>query len=133
MLSPSILQQIFFSQNWIVEMSVQKHSPRGVLQKSCLRNSQNSQESTCARVTFLIKLQAPVNFAKFPTTSFLIEHLRWLLLSMPSTASLCQSHRFRKFPCLHYDEKWYFLSFSLFINFFEVWEQKFCTFCFLLG
>ena len=57
--------------------------------------SQNSQENTCARVSFLIKLQAPpatllkkrlwhscfpVSFAKFLRTPFLTEHLRRLLL-----------------------------------------------------
>ena len=61
--------------------------------------SQNSQENTCcARVSFLIKLQAsdlqlysllkkrlwhryfPVNFAKFLRTPFLKQHLWWLLL-----------------------------------------------------
>ena len=53
---------------------------------------QNSQENTCGRVSFSIKLQAllkkrlwrrcfPVDFAKFLRTPFLIEHLRWLLLT----------------------------------------------------
>ena len=57
--------------------------------------SQNSQENTCARVSFLIKLQArsatvlkkglwhrcfPVNFAKFLRTPFLQNTLRRLLL-----------------------------------------------------
>ena len=55
---------------------------------------QNSQENLCAGVSFLIKLQAwgllkdrlwhrcfPVNFAKFLRTSFLTEHLWWLLLN----------------------------------------------------
>ena len=56
---------------------------------------QNLQENTCARVSFLIKLQAeacnfikketlarcfPVNFAKFLRTPFPTEQLRWLLL-----------------------------------------------------
>ena len=60
-----------------------------------LKISQNSLENTCARVSFLIKLQAspatllkkrlchryfPVNFAKFSRTPLLIEHIRWLLL-----------------------------------------------------
>ena len=59
--------------------------------------SQNSQEKACARVSFLIMLQAPpatllkktpwhrcfpVNFAKFLRTPFFTEHLRWLLLSV---------------------------------------------------
>ena len=63
--------------------------------KVFLEISQNSQENTCARVSFLIKLQAPpatllkkrlwhscfpVNFVKFPSTPFFIEHLWWLLL-----------------------------------------------------
>ena len=68
------------------------------VKKVSLKNSQNSQESTCARVSFLIKLQAvvcnftkkrcsgtgcfSVNFVNFLRTSFLTEHLRWPLLSM---------------------------------------------------
>ena len=79
-------------------LSIQKQSSRGVLQKSVLRNSQNSQENTCARVSFLIKLQTlrpatllnkrlwhrcfPANFVKFLRKTFLTEHLRWLLLSI---------------------------------------------------
>ena len=54
---------------------------------------QNSQENTCDRIFFSIKLQAllkkilcrrciPVNFAKSLRTPFLIEHLRWLLLTL---------------------------------------------------
>ena len=51
-----------------------------------LEISQDSQENTCTRVSFLIKLQAedrcfPVNFANFLRTPFLKEHLRSLLLS----------------------------------------------------
>ena len=60
-----------------------------------LEISQNSQENTCAGVSFSIKLQAlarsfikketwhrcfPVNFAKFPRAPFLTKRLRWLLL-----------------------------------------------------
>ena len=58
--------------------------------------SQNSQENTCAIVSFAGKLQKlqlylkkrlwhrcfPVNFAKFLRTPFLTEHLWWLLLSL---------------------------------------------------
>ena len=57
---------------------------------------QNSQKSTCGRVSFSIKLQAcnflekkklwhrcfPVNFAKFLRMPFVIEHLRWLFLTL---------------------------------------------------
>ena len=65
--------------------------------KVFLKASQNSQENTCARASFLIKSQAPslhvywkrvsgtgvflVNFFK---NTFLIEHLRWLLLLVAS-------------------------------------------------
>ena len=60
--------------------------------------SQNSQENTCARVSFLIKLQALpptllkkrlwyrrflVNFAKFLITPFLQNTSGWLLLYLP--------------------------------------------------
>ena len=62
-----------------------------------LEISQNSQENTCARVSFWIKLQAtawtllnkrlwhrsfPVNFVKYLRTPFLAEHLRWLLFKI---------------------------------------------------
>ena len=60
------------------------------MKKVFLKFSQNSQEDSCARVFFLIKLQAlsekglwhryfSANFEKFLKTSFFIEHLRWLL------------------------------------------------------
>ena len=65
--------------------------------KVFLEISQNSQESTCARASILIKLQASpltllkkrlwhrcfsVNFAKFLRTPSLKEHLWWLLLNI---------------------------------------------------
>ena len=65
------------------------------VKKVFLEISQNSQENTCVRVSFLIKLQAPpatllkkrlwhrcfpVNFAKFLRTPFFTEYLWWLLL-----------------------------------------------------
>ena len=54
---------------------VQKQSSGGVLyKKAFLEISQNSQENTCTGESFLI------NFVKFRTTPFFIEHLRWLLL-----------------------------------------------------
>ena len=76
------------------------------VKKVYLEISQNSLESTCARVSFLIKLQSSasfliklqasasacnfikketlaqvfiVNFAKFLRKSFLAEHLRWVI------------------------------------------------------
>ena len=68
-----------------------------------LEISQNSQENTCARVSFSIKLKAvpatllkkrlwhrwfPVNFAKFLRTPFLTEHLWWLLLNIQAVWAL---------------------------------------------
>ena len=69
--------------------------------KVFLEISQNPHEDTCARASFLIKLQAlglqlikkrpwyrcfPVNFGKFPRTPFFIEHLWWLLLKIYTKA-----------------------------------------------
>ena len=50
-------------------------SERKISAYTALEISQNSQENTCARVSFLIKLQA-----KFLRTPFFIEHIWWLLL-----------------------------------------------------
>ena len=47
------------------------------VKKVFLEISQNSQENTCARVSFLNKV---VNFAKFIRTTFLTEYLQWLFL-----------------------------------------------------
>ena len=65
------------------EAVVQKCS----VEKVFLEISQSSQENTCARISFLIKLRKkslwhicfPVNFAKFLRTPFLTEQLWWLL------------------------------------------------------
>ena len=76
---------------WEIEAVVRRCSVEQVF----LKISQNSQENTCPRVSFLLKLQAPpatllkkriwsrcfpVNFAKFLRTTFFIEHIWWLLL-----------------------------------------------------
>ena len=65
------------------------------VKKVFLEISQTSQENTCARVSFLIKLQASIcnfikketlaqvfsgKFCKISKNTFLKEHLRWLLL-----------------------------------------------------
>ena len=74
----------------------QKQLPGGVLwEKVFLEISQNSQENTCARLSFLIKLHAeacnsgtgvfPLNFVQFLRTPFLTAHLQWLLLYFFST------------------------------------------------
>ena len=82
-----------------IEAVVQRCSVKKVF----LEISQNSQENNCARVSFLIKLQArpatllkkklwhscfPVNFVKFLRTPFYKEHLWWLLLFLQITCFL---------------------------------------------
>ena len=52
----------------------------------------NSQENTCVRVSFLIKLQASVQvfsceFYEISKDTFFTEHLRWLLLSVRITSN----------------------------------------------
>ena len=88
---------------------------------------QNSQENTCARVSFLTKLQAlglrpatllrkrlwhgcfPVSFAKFLRTPFFTGHIGWLLLLLV-------------FPFQDYFQK----TFSVFMDmFFVYFKYKF--------
>ena len=82
----------------------QRQSSGGVpYKKVFLKILQDSKENTCARVSFLIKLQVkagnfsksrlwhrcfPVNFAKFLRTYFYLKQLRWLLLKKPFSRSL---------------------------------------------
>ena len=55
-------------QKWLLYLK-QKQSSRGVLQeKLFLKISQNLQENTCARISFLIKLQALGNAGHLWTT-----------------------------------------------------------------
>ena len=89
-----------------IENTLDFHGAEEAVVQSCsvkkvfLEISQNSQKSTCARVSFSIKLQAsglrsasllkkrpwhrcfPVNFVKFLRTPFFREYLRWLLLTV---------------------------------------------------
>ena len=64
----------------LVEAVVQRCSVKKVF----LEISQNSQENTCGRVSFLTKRIwnkcFPVNFMKFPRTLFFTEHL-WVTAS----------------------------------------------------
>ena len=75
--------------------------PRCSVKKVFLEILQNSQESTCTRVSFLIKSRAatllkkrlwqrcfPVNFAKFLSTPFVIKRLCRLLLFLGRTSFL---------------------------------------------
>ena len=80
----------------ILEAVVQRCSVKKVF----LEILQYSQENTCVRVSFLIKLQAcnfikketlaqvfSVNFVKFLRTPFFIGHLWWLLLRFEAQSS----------------------------------------------
>ena len=78
---------------------------RGVLQKKVLLEiSQNLQENTFARVSFLIVAGLEtlalwcfhVNFVKFLGTSFSTEHLWWLLLNEYSFSRYCYTHLRRR-------------------------------------
>ena len=76
---------------------------KGVLcKKVLLEISQNAQENTCARVSFLIKLQPatllkkrlwhrcfPVDFGKFLRTPSYIEHLWWFHLHFVFSRIIC--------------------------------------------
>ena len=65
--------------------------------KAFLKISKNSQENTCARVTFFIKLPAKKEtpgqvfsseFCKIFKNTFSTEHLRWLLLVRPDYVAI---------------------------------------------
>ena len=72
------------SSPWIV-LKRRKRSSRWEVfcEKVFLQISQNSQENTCARVSF------PWIFAKFLIIPFIIEHLWWLLLNFWNSFQLC--------------------------------------------
>ena len=80
------------------------------VKKAFLEILQNSEENACARVSFLKKRLwnrcFAVNFAKLLRTSFLTEHLRWLLLMFQSEstlysfrASFSKQAQYLKFKC----------------------------------
>ena len=92
---PYTQKKIFFSkQKQTLNCSPQKQSPRGVCIKVVLRNTGKHlcrslffNKVTGLRPATLLKRRLwhrcfSVNFAKFLRTLFLIEHLRWLLLSL---------------------------------------------------
>ena len=98
---------------FLLEAVVQRCSVKKLL----LEISQNLQENTCVRVSFLIKFVGlrpstllkkrllhmcfTVNFVKFLRTPFFIDHLRWLLLSLfIITSKLIKGKFVQPFPCL---------------------------------
>ena len=95
---------------WIASGKCYKTNPEVVVlrcsvEKMFLDITQNSQENTCGRVSFLIKLQAQAcnfiqnqtlgqvfscEFVKFLRATFFIEHLQWLLLSIQTIPVLLE-------------------------------------------
>ena len=95
--------------------SKQKQSPGGVLKNFAKFTGKHQCQSL-----FLIKLQSlgpdikrlwhrcfPVNFAKFLRTSFLTEHLRWMLLS-----KMCLALQFSIFHVSFFTEYFLLISFQ---------------------
>ena len=92
------------SKRFISNLEVVAH--RCSVKKVFLEILQNSQGNVCARVSFLIKLQAPitllkkrlwhrcfpVNFTKFLRTTFFTEHLWWLLLHITDQLVIYYMH-----------------------------------------
>ena len=74
------------------------------VKKVFLEISQNSRENTCARVSFLIKLQKkrlchscfPVNSAELLRTPFFIEYLWWLLLQVETFFTMNNMNKMNK-------------------------------------
>ena len=111
-LMSSLIMFLFQKRMWRCLQCSKRHQVKVVARRCCVKKvflkiSPNSQESTCARVSFLIKLQAatllkkrlwhsyfPVNFLKFLRTPFLTEHVWWLLLDLNhiSISKNCQKH-----------------------------------------
>ena len=92
------------------------------VKKVFLKISQNSQENTCARVSFLMKLQAQTcnftkkealiqifscEFCEFFKNNFFIEHLQWLLLEW---MNFRYTTKYLKFNVLFklFDKAWLF-------------------------
>ena len=91
----SQIHRFFYEKVLLEDLSslhAQAVARRSSVKNGFLKISPNSRESTCARVSFLIKLHAtlfkkrlsrkcfPVNFAKFLRAPLFIQHLQWLLL-----------------------------------------------------
>ena len=91
--NPAKNLRCYFLQNLLI--TCKSSHQRCSVKKVFLEILQNSQDSTCARVSFLIKLQAapatllkkrlqhrcfPGNFAKFLITPVFAENLWWLFL-----------------------------------------------------
>ena len=109
---------------------ITRNTPEAVVQRCSVKKvfwqiSQNSQENTYGRISFLIKLQASskfqANFIKKPSSTEFIEHL-WLLFL---TLIICSV----KVLCI-WDENTFIKNFHTNYSFFNcIW----CSICFKLG
>ena len=109
---------------------ITRNTPEAVVQRCSVKKvflqfSQNSQENTYGRISFLIKLQASskfqANFIKKPTSAEFIEHL-WLLFL---TLIICSV----KVLCI-WDENTFIENFHTNYSFFNcIWR----SICFKLG
>ena len=93
--------KIFFTSVVIIGKKRGSLHHRCSIKKVFLEISQNSEESTCARVAFLMKLQAnketltqvfSCEFAKFQRTTFVTEHRSRLLLKIDIKQVYVQLH-----------------------------------------
>ena len=109
---------------------ITRTTPEAVVQRCSVKKvfleiSQNAQENTCGRISFLIKLQASrkfqANFIKKPSSTEFIEHL-WLLLLRLIICSV-------KVLCI-WDENSFIKNFHTNYSFFScIWR----SICFKLG
>ena len=103
---------------------ITRNTPEAVVQRCSVKKvflqfSQNSQENTYGRISFLIKLQASskfqVNFIKKPSSTEFIEHL-WLLFL---TLIICSV----KVLCI-WDENTFIKNFNTNYSFFNcIWRS----------
>ena len=93
-----------------------------------LKISQNSQENTCTRASFLIKLKTLwhrcflVNFAIFLRPLFFIEHLPWLLLLI---VAICTVLFYKLYTLFRLKET---LSQGICNFFFKMFQMRFSRF-----
>ena len=99
-----------------------------VFKEVFLKISQNSQENTCTRASFLIKLKTIwrrcflVNFAKFIRPPFFIEHLPWLLLLI---VAICTVLFYKLYTLFRLKET---LSQGICNFFFKMFQMRFSRF-----
>ena len=82
---------------WLDSLIPEAASRGALYKKMFLKILQNLQENSCVRVSLLKRKLwhrcFPVNFTKFPRTSFFIEHLLWLNLQLHTLTQI--------YNCIH--------------------------------